>query len=223
MYRPPAFREDRIEVLHGLISEIVLATLVCATPEGGVEVTHLPLLLDPEPAPLGTLLGHLARANGHLQALARTREAVAIFLGPDAYVSPSFYPSKRAHGRVVPTWNYVAVHASGTAELVEEPRELLELVRRLTDRQEAGREEPWTVGDAPEDFVAAQLRGIVGLRLRIQRIEGKLELSQNRPAADREGVAAGLAGSADAGDRVMAACMRALAPVRARAEGANGG
>jgi len=222
LYLPPAFREDRIEVLHALIREIVFSTLVSATSEGGVEVTHLPLLLDPEPAPFGTLLGHLARANGHVRALARAREAVAIFLGPEAYVSPSFYPSKRAHGRVVPTWNYVAVHATGPVELVEEPGELLELVRRLTEQQEGAREEPWAVGDAPDDFVAAQLRGIVGLRLRIHRIEGKLKLSQNRPAADRQGVAAGLAASAAADDRAMAACMRALAPVRTPTEGEGG-
>lgn len=218
MYLPPAFREDRIEVLHELIRETVLATLVSATAEGGVEATHLPLLLDPEPAPFGTLLGHLARANGHVRQLARAREAVAIFLGPEAYVSPSLYPSKRAHGRVVPTWNYVAVHAIGTPELVEEPEALLDLVRQLTDRQEAGRAEPWAVSDAPPDFVAGQLKGIVGLRLRLTRIEGKLKLSQNRPAADREGVEQGLAASPDAGDRAVAARMRAIAsqPPRSR-------
>lgn len=212
MYLPPAFREDRIEVLHGLVREIGLATLVSATPEGGVEITHLPLLLDPEPAPLGTLLGHLARANPHVGALRRAREAVAIFLGPEAYVSPSFYPSKRAHGRVVPTWNYVAVHASGTPELVEDRAELLDLVRRLTDHHERGRSEPWAVEDAPPDFVTAQLKGIVGLRLRLDRIEGKLKLSQNRAVDDRQGVVRGLAASSDPGDLATATAMRALAP-----------
>lgn len=210
MYLPPAFREDRIEVLHGIVRETVFATLVSATEAGGVEVTHLPLLLDPEPAPLGTLLGHLARANPHLAALEGAREAVAIFLGPEAYVSPSLYLSKRAHGRVVPTWNHVAVHATGTPELVHEPEALLDLVRRLTDEQERSRPEPWAVADAPAAFVAGQLRGIVGLRLRLTRLEGKLKLSQNRPAEDREGVASGLGASADPGDRAVAACMRAL-------------
>ncbi len=204
MYLPPAFREDRIEVLHRLVRETVFATLVSATPEGGVEVTHLPLLLDPEPAPFGTLLGHLARANPHVEALRRAREAVAIFLGPEAYVSPSLYPSKREHGRVVPTWNYVAVHATGTPELVEEPAALLRLVERLTDEKERTRAEPWAVADAPAPFIAGQLEGIVGLRLRLTRLEGKLKLSQNRPAADRAGVLAGLGNSPRAGDRAVA-------------------
>lgn len=211
MYLPPAFREDRIEVLHGLVRETVFATLVSATATGGVEITHLPLLLDPEPAPLGTLLGHLARANPHVRALAGAGEAVAVFLGPEAYVSPSLYPSKKAHGRVVPTWNYVAVHATGTPELVVEPEALLALVRRLTDRQERTRPEPWAVDDAPAAFVAGQLKGIVGLRLRLTRIEGKLKLSQNRPAEDREGVVQGLGASCDPRDRAVAATMRALA------------
>jgi len=218
VYRPPAFREDRIEVLQEIVRETVFATLVSATATGGIEITHLPLLLDPEPAPLGTLEGHLARANPHVAALAAMPEAVAIFLGPEAYVSPSFYPSKRAHGRVVPTWNYVAVHAAGRAELVEEPQSLLELVGRLTERQERPRAEPWAVEDAPGPFLAAQLKGIVGVRLRLTRLEGKLKLSQNRSAEDREGVATGLAASPEAGDRAVAARMRALATARSGPE-----
>jgi transcriptional regulator len=215
VYLPPAFREDRIEILHGLIREIVFATLVSATPEGGVEVTHLPFLLDPEPAPLGTLLGHLARANGHVTALRRAREAVAIFLGPEAYVSPSLYPSKREHGRVVPTWNYVAVHATGTPELIEEPAALLRLVERLTDEMERTRAEPWAVDDAPAPFIAGQLKGIVGVRLHLARLEGKLKLSQNRPTADRAAVLAALESSPRPGDRAVADRMAAkhrLAP-----------
>ncbi len=215
VYLPPAFREDRIEVLHGLVRRITLATLVSPGASEGIEVTHLPLVLDPEPPPLGTLLGHLARANPHVRALARTREAVAIFLGPEAYVSPSWYESKRAHGRVVPTWNYVAVHASGTVELVEEPAALRDLVERLTDQQEAGRPRPWAVSDAPADFLAGQLRGIVGLRLRVTRLEGKLKLSQNRPAEDRSGVILGLSTSDAPGDRAVAEMMRTIEAERA--------
>jgi transcriptional regulator len=130
---------------------------------------------------------------------------MALFHGPDAYVTPSWYASKREHGKVVPTWNYVAVHAYGPAEFFEDADRLLGLVTRLTDLHEQPRAEPWAVADAPEAFVRAQLRGIVGLRMPITRLEGKRKMSQNRSAADRRGVAAGLAASDCASDRAMAA------------------
>jgi transcriptional regulator len=129
---------------------------------------------------------------------------MALFMGPDAYVSPSWYPSKREHQKVVPTWNYIAVHAYGPVEFFEDPDRLLEVVTRLTDLHERPRAEPWAVTDAPASFVRAQLNGIVGLRLPITRIEGKRKMSQNRSAADRAGVAAGLAASDRASDRAVA-------------------
>ena len=165
--------------------------------------TPLPLLLVAEEGELGTLHGHLAKANPQWTAAVRG-EALAIFGGPDAYVTPSWYASKREHGRVVPTWNYETVHAHGVPEFYEDEDRLLEQVTRLTRLHEGGRAEPWAVTDAPERFVRGQLRGIVGLRLPVARFEGKRKMSQNRSAEDRAGVAAGLAGSDRPADRAVA-------------------
>jgi transcriptional regulator len=205
MYTPPAFRHDDLAELHGAIRASGLATLVTATAEGLVG-TPLPLVLAADEGPFGTLYGHLARANPQAR-LPVIGEAMAIFAGPDAYVSPGWYPSKAEHGRVVPTWNYAAVHAYGAAEFYDDPGRLHAHVSALTARHEAGRAEPWAVTDAPEKFVAGQLRGIVGLRLPIARIEGKAKFSQNRGPEDRAGVVAGLRAEDDpaaaaAADRV---------------------
>lgn len=202
MYTPPAFREDDPAVLRAIMREARLATLVTATAEGLV-ATPLPLFLDPDEGELGTIYGHLARANRQW-TLVPAGEALAIFSGPDAYVSPSFYPSKQEHGKVVPTWNYAAVHVYGPVEFFEEEARLRDAVTRLTDLYEHPRSDPWAVTDAPERFVDAQLRGIVGVRLPIARIEGKRKMSQNRPAADREGVVAGLGASESEADRRVA-------------------
>lgn len=203
MYIPPAFREDDPDALRRIIREARLATLVTATAEGLV-ATPLPLLLAPEEGPHGTLYGHVARANAQWK-LPPQGEAMALFAGPDAYVTPSWYAAKREHGKVVPTWNYVAVHAYGPVAFFEDADRLLDVVTRLTVLHEAPRAAPWAVSDAPEAFVRAQLRGIVGLRLPIARIEGKRKMSQNRGAEDRAGVAAGLAASERASDRAAAA------------------
>jgi transcriptional regulator len=203
MYVPPAFREDDLAALHGTIRDARLANLVTATEEGLI-ATPLPLFLAPEEGPCGTLYGHLARANPQWK-LPPAGDAMALFMGPDAYVSPSWYPSKAEHGKVVPTWNYIAVHAYGPAEFFDDADRLPDVVRRLTELHERPRAEPWAVADAPDAFIHAQLRGIVGLRLPIMRIEGKRKMSQNRSAADRAGVAAGLAASDRASDRAAAA------------------
>lgn len=192
MYVPAPFREDRIEVLHGAIRAAGLATLVTLTPEGLI-ASHIPLLLDPEPAPYGTLLGHLARPNPQARGAVPGVAALAIFHGPDAYITPSWYETKRRTGAVVPTWNYVAVHAYGEVAFFDDPARLLDVVTRLTEREESRRAAPWAVGDAPEAFVAGMLKGIVGFALPIARLDGKWKLSQNRPAEDRAGVVAGLA------------------------------
>ena len=202
MYVPPAFREDDLAALHGTMREARLANLVTGTAEGLI-ATPLPLFLVPEEGPYGTLYGHLARANPQWK-LPPTSDAMALFMGPDAYVSPSWYPSKQEHGKVVPTWNYVAVHAYGPAEFFDDANRLLEVVTRLTDRHERPRAEPWAVADAPETFIRTQLKGIVGLRLPITRIEGKRKMSQNRSEADRQGAAAGLAESERPSEREMA-------------------
>ncbi len=199
MYVPPAFREDDPAELKRIIRAARLSTLVTATPEGLV-ATPLPLFLEEGGDGSLILHGHLAKANPQWK-LPAIGEAMVIFSGPDAYVTPSWYEAKREHGKVVPTWNYVAVHAYGPAEFYEDDARLLDVVRRLTDLHETGRETPWAVADAPEPFVRAQLKGIVGLRLPITRLEGKRKMSQNRSAADREGVAAGLLASDRASDR----------------------
>lgn len=202
MYVPPAFREDDLAALQATIWEARLANLVTATGEG-LMATPLPLFLAAQEGPHGTLYGHLARANPQWRSSA-VGEAMALFMGPDAYVSPSWYPSKQEHHRVVPTWNYVAVHAYGPAEFFEDADRLLDLVTRLTDLHERPRAQPWAVADAPPDFIRAQLKGIVGLRLPITRIEGKRKMSQNRPEPDRRGVAAALAGSERPAERAAA-------------------
>ncbi|HMN84459.1 MAG TPA: FMN-binding negative transcriptional regulator [Bauldia sp.] len=201
MYTPPAFREDDPAVLRAIIGAAGLATP--ATAEGLVG-TPLPLLLEPDEGAQGVLYGHVARANPQW-TLAPAGEALAIFPGPDAYVTPAWYAAKRAHGKVVPTWNYAAVHAYGPVAFFEDEERLRAVVTRLTALHEAPRAEPWAVSDAPEDFIRAQLRGIVGVRLPITRIEGKRKLSQNRSAADRAGVAEGLAASERPDDRAVAA------------------
>jgi len=213
MYNPPAFAETRVPVLHAAMRDIGLATLVTLEADG-IVASHVPMLVDPEPAPFGTLLGHVARANPQWRAPSREIEALAIFLGPEAYISPSLYPTKAATGKVVPTWNYVAVHAWGRLETFDDPARLLALVTRLTERHEAGRARPWAVSDAPADFVAGQLKGIVGFALEVTRLEGKWKVSQNRPAADRASVAAGLATTSDADDARMAALVRERDPER---------
>ena len=210
MYVPPAVRMEDLPDLHGAMRAARLATLVTATAEG-LMATPLPLLLVPEEGELGTLYGHLARANPQWERAA-LGEALAIFPGPDAYVTPSWYAAKREHGRVVPTWNYETVHAYGVAEFFEEEERLLEAVTRLTALHEGGRAEPWAVTDAPERFVRGQLRGIVGLRLPVARLEGKRKMSQNRSAEDHAGVAAGLAESDSPVDRAVAERVGALRP-----------
>jgi len=168
-----------------------LATLVSLTADGMI-ASHAPLMLDPDPAPYGTLIGHLAKANPHARAADPAMETLVIFHGPDGYITPSYYAAKREHGKVVPTWNYTAIHAYGTLEVFDDPTRLLGVVTRLTNQYETPRAAPWAVSDAPADFVQAHLRGIVGISLRITRLEGKVKMSQNRPAADQAGVIEGL-------------------------------
>ncbi|KMO41944.1 transcriptional regulator [Methylobacterium variabile] len=207
MYVPPAFRETDEAAMHDTMRAAPLASVVTGT-AAGLLCTPLPLFLDPGEGERGVLYGHLARANPQWREPAHG-EALAIFSGPDAYVTPSWYATKRETGKVVPTWNYVAVHAYGPAEFFDDPARLLAVVTRLTERHEGARPAPWAVADAPADFVAAQLRGIVGLRLTITRLEGKRKMSQNRSAEDRAGVAAGLAAGEDAARRVAPLIPRA--------------
>lgn len=207
MYRPPAFAEDDVEALAAMLEATRLASLVSVI-DGAAVVDHVPMLFDRADGPLGTLRGHLARANPQAAAAIDGRDVLVTVVGPEAYVSPAFYPSKREHGRVVPTWNYVAVHARGPFRRFDDPARLRALVAAQTGCHEAGRPTPWSVDDAPEDYVRAQLKGIVGFEIAITALEGKRKLSQNRTPADRDGVVAGLAASDDPRDRAVAAEMR---------------
>jgi len=189
MYLPAHFAEPDIDVLHDAIRASGLATLVTLT-DGGLIASHVPLLLETEPAPNGKLIGHLARPNP--QGRGAIGEALAIFHGPEGYITPSYYATKRETGKVVPTWNYIAIHAYGTLRFIDDRAALLELVTRLTNHHESKRATPWAVSDAPDDFVAGMLNGIIGFELTISRLEGKWKMSQNRPAADRTGVIDGL-------------------------------
>ncbi len=206
MYRPSAFAEDDAEVLAALLAEARLATLVSVI-DGDLVAYPVPMLFDPAGGPRGTLSCHLARANPQAAATLDGRDCLVLVAGPDAYVSPAFYPSKAETGKVVPTWNYVAVQAHGRIRRFDDPDRLLALVTALTARHEAGRADPWAPSDAPADFIRAQLKGIVGLDIEIARLEGKRKLSQNRTPADRAGVVAGLAASPLETDRAVAAAM----------------
>ncbi len=200
MYQPPPFREDRIEVLHGLVRTHPLGLLITAGPRG-LQANALPFLVDPAPGAQGRLRAHLARPNPQVAELAAVDTCLVVFQGPQEYITPSWYATKRQTGKVVPTWNYVVVQARGRPTLVDDASWLRRLLDDLTDRHEGQRADPWQVDDAPSPFVTAQIKGIVGLEIPIDRIEGKWKVSQNRPAADRAGVEAGLreaGGSAEA-------------------------
>jgi transcriptional regulator len=196
MYQPPHFREDRLAVQHALIREQSLGLLITAGP-GGLQANHVPFLIDACKSDRGTLRAHLARANPQLHELAAVTDCLVVFQGPQQYISPSLYPTKREHGKVVPTWNYITVHAWGRPQIIDEADWLRRQVDDLTAHKESSRTAPWHVSDAPEPFVAAQIKGIVGVEIPIARIEGKWKVSQNRPAVDQTGVVAGLRGNGD--------------------------
>ncbi|MBA4244772.1 MAG: transcriptional regulator [Pseudomonas sp.] len=206
MYCPAAFRQDDLPTLHAQIHASGLA-IVTSSGAQGLQASHLPLLLEPGEGEFGTLYGHFARANGHWRDLAAGAEALVVFSGADAYVHPGWYAAKAEHGKVVPTWNYIAVHAWGQAEVFDEPERLLELVSRLSERHEQGRPQPWAVSDAPRDYIDSMLRAIVGFALPIRRLEGKWKLSQNRSSNDQAGVRTGLATSNNPRDHELSARM----------------
>lgn len=197
MYLPPHFREDRLEIQHDLIRAHPLALVVSAG-AGGLVANHVPFVLDAGATALGTLRCHVARANPLWSEFERGGECLVVFQGPEAYVTPSWYPTKRETGRVVPTWNYVAVHVWGRPQVRDDAAWVRGQVETLTDQQERGLPEPWHVSDAPAPFIEGQLRAIVGIEIPIARIEGKWKASQNRTPADQAGVAAGLRAHGDA-------------------------
>ena len=187
LYVPRFNAVDHDEALR-LVATVATAQLVTVAQDGTPDATFMPVLMRD-----GELIGHVARANPHWKRIVDGSPALAVVTGPDAYVSPSLYATKAEHGRVVPTWNYSAVHLRGAVHVHDDPDWLRDVVTALTDHFEATRDRPWAVTDAPERYVAGQLRAIVGVSLDVESVEGKVKLSQNRSAEDRAGVAAGLA------------------------------
>jgi transcriptional regulator len=202
MYQPEHFRQVDLKQMHALIRAHPFGILVSAG-LGGLNATHLPTVLKDD-GRYGLIECHLARANPHWKDLAAGIEALMIFRGAEGYITPTWYPSKAEHGKVVPTWNYSVVHAYGHPELMEDKHWLRDHVTELTAQQEHGTAAPWAVSDAPESFIEIMLRGIIGLRIVIERIEGKWKMSQNREAKDREGVVRGLLARGAGGDLQMA-------------------
>jgi len=216
MYVPKPFVETRTDVLHAAIRGTGLATLVTLN-GGGLVASHVPMILDDtvsEEAPLGRLFAHVARPNPQWRDPSAEVEALAIFLGPDAYISPNWYPSKAETERAVPTWNYTAVHAYGPLRIIDDEDGLRDVITRLTNRHEGGRPKPWRVEDAPEDYLRTLLRGIVGLEMRITRLEGAAKMSQNKSATDHAGVVQGLRAEGTQNAEAVAALMEATAPAR---------
>jgi transcriptional regulator len=193
MYLPPHFEEKRPEVLHALLREHPLGLLMTQDAAGELAANTVPFVLDADPAGgPGILRAHVARANPVWRDARTDRDSLVVFQGPQAYISPGFYPSKAEHGKVVPTWNYVIVQGRGRLRAVDDAPWLRAFVTRLTDRHEAAREQPWAVTDAPDDYVTSMLRAIVGIEIELGALVGKWKVSQNRSAADRDGVARGL-------------------------------
>jgi transcriptional regulator len=211
MYIPPSFAEHDVDVMHAFIEAHPLGALVTASPKG-MFATHLPLVLDRGLGAHGTLQGHIARANPHHELAADGIEALVLFTGADSYVTPSLYASKAVHGKVVPTWNYVAVHAHGTLRFVTEPAALRRHLEQLTARHEATRPRPWSIDDTPDGYVDKLLAAIVGVEIEIARLDGKWKMSQNRPAEDIDGVIEGLGASDDPRQREVADVVRERRP-----------
>lgn len=196
MYLPTQFEETRLDILHALMRAHPLAVLVTVG-ENGIAANHIPLELDSAPAPLGVLRGHVARANAVWRDRLQLEESLAIFQGPQVYISPSLYPMKQRTGEVVPTWDYAVVHVRGTLRFVHDAAWMRALVARLTDANESKRAAPWKIDDAPPEYIAGMLQAIVGFELTITSLRGKWKVSQNRDRADQRGVIEGLRATAE--------------------------
>jgi transcriptional regulator len=217
MYTPKAFEVNDLAALHAAIEQSGLATLITMT-AAGLVATHLPLLLDRSKGAHGTLIGHVSRANLQWRDSDAKVEALVIFQGLDTYVTPNWYQAKQETGRVVPTWNYEAIHAYGSATFFEDIERLRAVVTDLTDRFEAVFPQPWKVSDAPPVYVDAQLKAIVGVEIPIVRLEGKQKFNQNRSAADRSGVVSGLRAMGDESKSKVAELMEAIEARRSPGE-----
>lgn len=211
MYQPQHFSEDRPEVLHALVASQPLATLVTLDADGLV-ADQIPLLLRATEGTHGTLVGHVARANPLWQRTRLDMPVLAIFQGPQQYISPSWYPSKQEHGKVVPTWNYVVVQARGLLQVHDDAAWVRAQVSQLTQKQEADSPRPWAVDDAPRDYTDSMLRAVVGISMAVTQWSGKWKVSQNQPAPNRAGVVAALDARQQAQASAMAALVQAHAP-----------
>jgi transcriptional regulator len=201
VYVPDFFRETRVDVLQRFVSEHPLATLVAQTPQG-LTANHVPLRAQLTPEGGGLLRGHIARANSLWRELTSESPVLVVFMGPDAYISPRAYPSKKEHGKVVPTWNYATVHVQGSIRFIEDAAWLREFVTELTEVHEAPAREPWKVTDAPADYIDGLLRAIVGFEVTVSAVTGQFKGSQNRPMPDRQGVHAALRDSGRSADEI---------------------
>ncbi|MFV2052770.1 FMN-binding negative transcriptional regulator [Aliiroseovarius sp. YM-037] len=191
MFQPPLFRETRIDVMQALMKAHPFATLVSAA-TGGLSADHIPLVIHPELSENGNIRGHLAAANPLWRKTERDVEVLAIFQGPHAYITPSWYASKQEHGKVVPTWNYAVVHAHGVLRFCRDHDWLMEHLAELTNRHEGNRATPWAVTDAPAEFLERQLKGLVGFEIEVETLNGNWKVSQNKNDQDRVGVELGL-------------------------------
>jgi transcriptional regulator len=208
MYVAAHFAESDLATLHAVMAAYPFATLVTQGGEDGLTANHLPLQLLPEASAKGTLRGHVARANPVWRSADAGAEALVVFQGPDGYISPSGYATKARHGRVVPTWNYVAVHAYGTLRVIDDKAWLRAQVEALTQRHEASQSAPWAISDAPADYVNQMLAAIVGIEIVITRLVGKWKVSQNQPAENQLSLTAALDARGDAEAKTMAALIR---------------
>ena len=207
MYLPKQHEETRLDVLHQLIRSHPLGTWVVMG-NGELVANHVPFLIDPSRGELGTLVGHVARANPVWSATPNEVPGVVSFQGPQSYISPSWYPSKHEHGKAVPTWNYAVVHAHGQARFIEDRDWLYRHINQLTNEHESAQALPWKVEDAPAEFTERLVGAIVGFEIVIRRLEGKWKTNQNRPNHDKLGVVAGLLGKNDAESKAMASLVR---------------
>lgn len=209
MHQPAHFREERLDVMHGLMRQYPFAGLI-ALENGSLSANHLPLALHPELSAKGTLRGHVARGNSLWQQHDPSHEALAIFQGPQHYVTPSWYGSKEVHGRVVPSWNYAVVHAYGALKIVQDSAWIAAHLTELTSRHEADRTVPWKPSDAPEDYIDGMMKGLVGIEFAVSRLEGKWKVSQNRNAEDRNSVIKGLSAERDDNAIAISDIMKSL-------------
>lgn len=207
MYMPKYHALTDVAAMQAHMEQHALGAWVC-TGDDGLVANHIPFLLDRHSGRYGRLLGHVSRANPVWRQLTKGASSVVMFMGPQAYITPSWYPGKRMHGKVVPTWNYVTVHAHGVMRAVEDQVWILNMLKGLTNAQESSRHDPWQVSDAPSDYVQKKLRAIVGIELSIDRLEGRMKVSQDEDQADRQGTVDGLMQEPDTQAQVIANLVR---------------